>query len=86
MQQESCTFFKKQHKPVSGYDAAMKKPENDLVYLRRRLKETVGQHNQIAEKSGVPQSTISRIHLGATPRLDTAIKLVEELKKMEAAG
>lgn len=62
----------------------MKPLENDLVYLRRRLKETFGQHNKIAEKSGVPQSTISRLHLGATPRLDTAIKLIEVLKRMES--
>jgi predicted transcriptional regulator len=61
----------------------MTNPENDLTYLRRRLKETVGQHNKLAEKSGVPQSTISRIHLGAIPRLDNAIKLVDVLKKME---
>jgi predicted transcriptional regulator len=60
--------------------------ENDLTYLRRRLKETIGQHNSIAERSGVPQSTISRLHLGATPRLDTAIKLIEVLKKMEQEG
>jgi predicted transcriptional regulator len=61
------------------------KNETDLQYIRRRLKETVGEHNTIAEKSKVPQSTISRIHLGAIPRLDTAIKLIKYLKKLEAA-
>lgn len=59
------------------------KKETELQYIRRRLAETVGEHNTIAEKSKVPQSTISRIHLGAIPRLDTAIKLIKYLKKLE---
>jgi predicted transcriptional regulator len=53
------------------------KNESHLQYLRRKLSETVGQHNQIAKRSKVPQSTISRIHLGAVPRLDTASKLIK---------
>jgi predicted transcriptional regulator len=59
------------------------KQENDLQYLRRRLAETVGHHHRIAAESGVPQSTVSRIHLGHVPRLDTAMKLRDYLKKME---
>jgi predicted transcriptional regulator len=59
------------------------KKETDLQYIRRRLAETAGSHNTIAAKSKVPQSTISRIHLGAVPRLDTAIKLIACLKKMD---
>ncbi len=57
--------------------------ENDLQYLRRRLAETVGLHHRISEESGVPQSTVSRIHLGHIPRLDTAMKLRDYLKKLE---
>lgn len=59
------------------------KQENDYQYLRRRLAETVGMHHQIAEESGVPQTTVSRIHLGAMPRLDTAMKLRDYLRKLE---
>lgn len=57
--------------------------ENDLQYLRRRLAETVGQHNRIALECGVPQTTVSRIHHGDVPRLDTAMKLLAYLKKLD---
>jgi predicted transcriptional regulator len=62
------------------------KRENDLEYLRRRLAETVGMHSQIAEAAGVPQSTVSRIHHGDMPRLDTAMRLLDLLRKMERKG
>ena len=68
--------------PTCGYTLRMSK-ENDLEYMRRRLKETERQHQKIAKASGVPQATISRIYNGAIPRLDTAIKLIAYLKKTE---
>ena len=57
--------------------------ETDLEYVRRRLAETVGLHNQIAKESGIPQTTVSRIYQGAIPRMDTAEKLRDYLKRLE---
>ena len=57
--------------------------ETDLDYIRRRLRETAGQHQRIALDAGVPQTTVSRIHNGAMPRLDTAQKLRDYLKRLE---
>ena len=71
--------------PICGYTPRMDK-ENDLEYMRRRLKETERQHQKIAQASGVPQATISRIYNGAIPRLDTAIKLISYLKKAEKSA
>lgn len=62
------------------------KRENELQYLRRRLAETVGLHNLIAKQTGVPQATVCRIHGGAVPRLDTAVKLLGYLRKLERSG
>jgi hypothetical protein len=46
-------------------------------YLRRRLKEYQGRHMEICRDTGVPQSTISRIHGGAMPTLATAQPLLD---------
>jgi predicted transcriptional regulator len=57
----------------------MKKNETIDAYLRRRLGEFVGQHNKIAMETGVPQATVSRIHLDAdsSPRLSTVQPLLD---------
>lgn len=48
------------------------------TYLRRRLEETVGQHSKIARETGVPQGTISRIHVGGCdPRIGTVQPLLD---------
>lgn len=60
--------------------------ETDYDYLRRRLAETVGQHNQIAQLTGVPQATVSRIHLGAMPRLNNAQKLLAYFRQLDRKG
>jgi len=62
------------------------KTEHELAYLRRRLGETVGLHHIIAERTGVPQTTVSRIHRGADPRMSTAVKLLAYLRKIERNG
>lgn len=46
-------------------------------YLLRRLKEYRGRHSEICRETGVPQSTISRIHGGAMPTLATAQPLLD---------
>lgn len=46
--------------------------------LREHLANSVGDHNRIAKETGVPQSTISRIHLGkACPTLHKAQPLLD---------
>lgn len=56
----------------------MAKKEPILNYLRRRLAGTIGMHNTIAKESGVPQSTVNRIHLGESiPRIDTVQPLLD---------
>ena len=46
-------------------------------YLQRRLREYRGRHMEICRDTGVPQSTISRIHGGAMPTLATAQPLLD---------
>lgn len=63
----------------------MKKKEPINTYLRRRLGELKGQHNRIARESGVPQSTVNRIHLGLSdPRLGTAQPLLDWFERHDA--
>lgn len=63
------------------------KKEPPSAYLRRRLAEFEGQHNRIAVESGVPQSTVSRIHLGqCSPRLETVEPLLAWFDKEDAKG
>lgn len=47
-------------------------------YLRRRLSELKGLHNQISRESGIAQATVSRIYLGeVSPRLETVQPLLD---------
>lgn len=63
----------------------MTKKEPIYTYLRRRLDELKGQHNRIAIESGVPQSTVNRIHLGqGDPRLGTAQPLLDWFAQYDA--
>lgn len=56
----------------------MPKKEPIIDYLRRRLAGAIGMHNTIAKESGVPQSTVNRIHLGeVSPRLDSVQPLLD---------
>lgn len=56
-------------------------------YIRRKLAERVGQHNRIAREAGIPQNTVSRIHLGrCIPRLDNAQKLLDYFEREERSG
>ena len=59
------------------------KKEPILDYIRRRLAETKGRHNQIAKASGVPQSTISRVYKGCNPRVETAQRLADYFERQE---
>ena len=46
--------------------------------VRLLLKQHVGMHNQIAKETGVPQSTVSRLHIGGiNPRVSTVDKLLD---------
>jgi predicted transcriptional regulator len=50
--------------------------------LRTALSAHVGEHNRIARETGVPQATVSRIHLGkVSPRLSTAQPLLDWFAK-----
>lgn len=57
----------------------MTKKEPIADFLRRRLAEAVGMHNQIARETGVPQSSINRLHVDHTisPRLTTVQPLLD---------
>ena len=63
------------------------KHEKIYDYIRRKLAERVGQHNRIAREAGIPQNTVSRIHLGkCIPRLDNAQKLLDYFEREERSG
>lgn len=52
--------------------------ESIHAYLIRRLEAVRGQHSLIAQETGVPQSTVSRICLGiGSPRLDRVQPLLD---------
>lgn len=60
-----------------------KEPIHD--YVRRRLREFVGHHIRIARETGVPQSSISRIHQGASsPTLASVQPLIDWFDKQDA--
>lgn len=60
------------------------KQEPIETYLRRRLTEFTGQHVRIARETGVPQSTISRIHQSTcSPRLETVQPLLDWFAKQD---
>lgn len=62
------------------------KREKLYDYIRQKLAERVGQHNRIAREAGIPQNTVSRIHLGkCMPRLDNAQKLLDYFEREERA-
>jgi predicted transcriptional regulator len=55
----------------------MKKP-TIFEQVRAQLALYEGQHNRIAKETGVPQSSISRLHQGdCTPRLSTVQPLLD---------
>ena len=55
---------------------SMKEPIQ--IYLRRRLAELRGLHNQMARETGVAQATVSRIYLGhVSPTLEKAQPLLD---------
>ena len=61
-----------------------------LSYLQTRLKKTELTQMQIAQGSGVPQTTISRIERGGNPTMKNAEKILAFLdaheKKPRKAG
>lgn len=60
-----------------------KEPIHD--YVRRRLREFAGHHNRIARETGVPQSSISRMHQGgASPTLASVQPLIDWFDKQDA--
>lgn len=62
------------------------KHEPMLERLRELLAKHKGEHQHIAQASGVPQTTVSRIYRGAIPRLDTADKLLKWFDAHERKG
>lgn len=66
-------------KSFSGNKKTMKFPDDIGQYLFDELDKRKGQHSQIAEKSGVPQTNVSRIYCTkgkANIRLKTAQRLI----------
>ena len=56
-----------------------------LAYVKRRLVETKGAHKDIAEHSGVPYHTVTKISQGVTPNpgVLTVQRLADFLRTME---
>jgi transcriptional regulator with XRE-family HTH domain len=58
-----------------------------LDYVRRRLRETRGLHKDIADQSGVPYHTITKISQGVTPNpgVLTVQRLADFFRRVESA-